>query len=150
MAGRGMRARAPVSYSDKSSGMVPAWLKTIQPNVNDPPAESKRKKKPAQSKKKEEAGSPDKENASDSGKRPTAKTSGASKKSSGSGNGKQTSKKKSDPSKKETKRVPARGRNAGLTVVPIGAFVVDFGTGWSNFLNLALCVLDDHFHHLYI
>lgn len=123
MAGRGMRARAPVSYSDKGSGMVPAWLKTIQPDINDPPAEPKRKKKPVQSKKKKEAGSPNKENASESGRdspvvdtRPTAKTS---KKNASSGNGKQVSKKKSE---KDTKRIPARGRNAGLTVVPIGTF----------------------------
>lgn len=116
-----MRARAPVSYNDKgSTGMVPAWLKTIQPNVTDPPAESKKKKKPSKAKKKTE-GSPDKENGSvPSAEEPTVDPSGPSSKGSGSAGIKAQTKKADVGKEKGKKTVAARGRNAGLTVIPIG------------------------------
>jgi hypothetical protein len=116
-----MRARAPVSYNDKgSTGMVPAWLKTIQPNVTDPPAESKKRKKPVKAKKKIE-GSPDKENGSiPSAEEPTVDPVGPSSNGSGSTGNKSRTKKTNVGKSKGKKAVAARGRNAGLTVIPIG------------------------------
>ena len=121
MAGRGMRARAPVSYNDKNpTGMVPAWLKTIQPNVNDPPAEPKRKKKTVKSKK-QTAGSPEKENTSDiSDVSPTVKSRGTKGASKGGPEAKTSQQKIKENNKGKKKGVAARGRNAGLKIVPIG------------------------------
>lgn len=123
MAGRGMRARAPVSYNDKNpTGMVPAWLKTIQPNVNDPPVEPKRRKKVSKSKKEIEASS-EKENTSNvpSGDVTlTVKSKGPQGKSKGRVGANPPHKKIKEKNKGPKKAVAARGRNAGLKIVPIG------------------------------
>lgn len=121
MAGRGMRARAPVSYNDKNpTGMVPAWLKTIQPNVNDPPVEPKRRKKVTKSKK-QTTESPEKENTSDiSDASPTVKSRGPQGKSKGNLETKASQHKMRENNKGKKKPVAARGRNAGLKIVPIG------------------------------
>lgn len=118
-----MRARAPVSYNDKDpAGMVPAWLKTIQPNVNDPPAEPKRRKKTTKSKK-NTGGTPDKENASDSppnAKAPTVKSKGPAGKSRGATESTRSQPKNKGNDNVNKRAVAARGRNAGLKIIPIG------------------------------
>lgn len=118
-----MRTRAPVSYNDKNqTGMVPAWLKTIQPNVNDPPSEPKRKKKTARQRK-NVGTSPEKENASDipaSDNSPTVKSKGPPGKSNSKAGAKESQQKNNVNDKVTKKRVAARGRNAGLKIVPIG------------------------------
>lgn len=127
MAGRGMRVRAPVSYNDKDS-MVPAWLKTIQPSVTDAPQELKNsKKKKSQGRKKAIEGSSDKENSTSHGGEPGAvrpkgeSTAVAEKKAT---NAAKTAKKKSKQNNdKSSKPAATRGRNAGLTVVPISALL---------------------------
>ena len=119
-----MRARAPVSYNDKNpTGMVPAWLKTIQPNVNDPPVEPKRRKKVSKSKKEIEASS-EKENTSNvpSGDVTlTVKSKGGPQgKSKGGVGANPPHQKIKEKNKGPKKAVAARGRNAGLKIVPIG------------------------------
>jgi hypothetical protein len=124
-----MRVRAPVSYNDKDS-MVPAWLKTIQPSVTDAPQELKsKKKKKVQGAKKAIEGSSDKENNTSHGGesgavRPKGQSSAVEKKGT---NAAKTMKKKSTvDNDKSPKAAATRGRNAGLTVVPIGALLTFF------------------------
>jgi len=129
MAGRGMRVRAPVSYSDKDS-MVPAWLKTIQPSVTDAPQQVKKfkKNKVQEQKKKTIEGSSDKENSTSHGGeavRLKGQSSAAAEKKAT--NASKTVKKKSTLNKvKSSKPTATRGRNAGLTVEPISALLTFF------------------------
>lgn len=130
MAGRGMRVRAPVSYSDKDS-MVPAWLKTIQPSVTDAPQDLKtKKKKKVQTGKKAIEGSSDKENSTSHGGepgavRPKGQSSAVGEKK-GTNAAKTMKKKSTISNEKSSKAAATRGRNAGLTVVPIGALLTFF------------------------
>ena len=131
MAGRGLRVRAPVSYNDKDSQMVPAWLRTIQPSATDEPTE-KRKKPASKNKKISKRTVNNKENADgeaaslvaagvvDTVKESTSKNEDESK----------TKKKSSIKVTKGKKVVAARGRNAGLTVVPIGALLTNSVGNW--------------------
>jgi hypothetical protein len=116
MAGRGLRARAPVSYNEKNTngeGMVPAWLKTIQPNVNDPPPEPKRRKK-ANAVAAKAKGSPNKENDDE----PTTLAQGSTGATAGSVPSNQPANGKGKKMKKRT--VATRGRNGGLRVEHYG------------------------------
>lgn len=118
MTGRGMRARAPVSYNDKAESMEPAWLKSIKSTKSSTPPK-KTKGKAAASK-----GSAEKENAAAKAPKPAKvepKAAAVDKASPVSDDKKPKEKKNSQKGEKSTKPA-ARGRNAGVTIVPIGAW----------------------------
>lgn len=106
MVGRSLRARAPVSYNDKDD-MVPAWMKTA--GVDKPSSSGKENSSSGKGSPKASKEAPKK--AVDKSMQPEAK------KDDGHVKGK-----KNKDSKKSVQ--PAvRGRNAGVRVIPIGAFV---------------------------
>lgn len=122
MSGRSMRARAPVNYNDKDS-MEPAWLKKLHTTASSTPP--KMREKAGSSKTASSSDSADKEN--------TAKQMNKSKEQKSSKLQTTAKTKTKDPAekaeksikhaKKEKKMVAAaRGRNAGVTVVPIGGY----------------------------
>ena len=117
MTGRGQRARAAISYNEKtSSGFEPAWLQSIKPAKSDTPPK-KEKIKPS-------AGSAEKENAKHDVAKPKSskpqKTS-SKEKIAVVASTKTKHKKASAKAEKATTQA-ARGRNAGVTVVAIGKF----------------------------
>jgi len=120
MSGRVSRQRAPVDYNNKES-MVPAWLKGIQSTKSQTPPKKASKKVVSS------PGSAEKENgAVDKKAAPKPKTLKSSKRSEKekvavAGEKKSKQKKPSTIAEKAAAQ-PARGRNAGLTVVPIGEF----------------------------
>ena len=122
MTSRGLRTRAPVNYNDKTS-MEPAWLRSIGTAKSDTPP------KKVKTKSKSSSGSEGKENAAAARKSTAPKLK--STQPAVDNNPPQDKPVESKPSKprkstapapKDAKPAsqPARGRNAGLTVVPIG------------------------------
>lgn len=106
--------------------MVPAWLKTIQPSVTDAP--TRKKKKQTKPSKKESNDGSNKENANGSGVATNrgngkATTTDMLSPHSGAGSGDNIKKKNINGIKKTKKPTATRGRNAGLTVVPIGSLL---------------------------
>ena len=117
MTGRGLRVRAPVNYNDKTD-MEPAWLKSIGGTKTQSP--KKPRKKASTSK-----GSAEKENSGKEKKTATKSKNAKQEKHEDDEVLAAPTEKKTKPKKslaKEDKPAPqaARGRNAGLTVVPIG------------------------------
>jgi hypothetical protein len=112
MAGRGLRTRAPVSYNEKQNpeGMVPAWLKTIQPNVQDPPPEPKRRKKVAKAAPEAQHGASPTTNKENDVDDPTTVDN-----VSPAGKGRDTKK-----PKMVKRKVASRGRNGGFVVQQYG------------------------------
>jgi dihydroxyacetone kinase len=120
MSGRVSRQRAPVDYNNKES-MVPAWLKGIQSTKSQTPPKKASKKVISS------PGSAEKENGVVEKKaisKPKASKSskGSEKETVAPVAEKKIKQKKSSTIGEKAAAQPARGRNAGLTVVPIGEF----------------------------
>jgi hypothetical protein len=120
MSGRVSRQRAPVDYNNKES-MVPAWLKGIQSAKSQTPPKKASKKVVSS------PGSAEKENGVvDKKAAPKSKTSkshkGSGKEKVAVAGEKKSKQKKPSTIGEKAAAQPARGRNAGLTVVPIGEF----------------------------
>lgn len=131
MAGRGMRARAPVSYNDKAESMEPAWLKSIKSTKSSTPPK-RTKGKDAASK-----DSAEKENAVTKAPKLTKPAKEQPKapaldKASPVSEDKKPKEKKASQKGEKSAKPAARGRNAGVTIVPIGALLP---LSWAKFLH---------------
>lgn len=135
MSGRGLRARAPVSYNDKATSMEPAWLKGITSTKATNISNAKQKKPSAASgldEKENDAGKALKSlknqkpaNSSKPPKGTKSKAKDDSEKTVANSNDSQkdvSAGAKGQKKRKASTVQPAasRGRNAGVTVVPIG------------------------------
>lgn len=135
MSGRGLRARAPVSYNDKANSMEPAWLKGITSTKTNGISNGKQKKPSSASEldeKENDAGKALKslknQKPANSSKPPKGNKSKAkmdtekhAEKLNDSQNDVSVGAKGQRKRKASTAQPAAsRGRNAGVTVVPIG------------------------------
>ncbi len=120
MSGRVSRQRAPVDYNDKNSTMIPAWLKGIQSSKSQTPPKKASKITVSS------PGSAEKENGVVEKKaakpKPPKSSKGPEKETVAGAAEKKPKQKKSSTIGEKAAAQPARGRNAGLTVVPIGEF----------------------------
>jgi hypothetical protein len=120
MSGRVSRQRAPVDYNNKES-MVPAWLKGIQSTKSQtPPKKASKKVVSSPGSAEKENGAVEKKTAPKS--KPSKSSKGAEKEKVAVAGEKKLKQKKSSTIAEKAAAQPARGRNAGLTVVPIGEF----------------------------
>ena len=120
MSGRVSRQRAPVDYNNKES-MVPAWLKGIQSTKSQtPPKKASKKVVSSPGSAEKENGAVEKKTAPKS--KPSKSSKGAEKEQVAVAGEKKLKQKKSSTIAEKAAAQPARGRNAGLTVVPIGEF----------------------------
>jgi hypothetical protein len=114
MSGRGLRARSAVNYNDKQD-MVPAWLKGAGLGKDEADTPPKRSKKASNARVSD--GSAEKENTSSDKRnaKESKQTTGKSKPMA-----EKPSKDRKEEKKSKAKQPAARGRNAGVAVVPIG------------------------------
>ncbi|KAL4537148.1 hypothetical protein Ndes2437B_g08300 [Nannochloris sp. 'desiccata'] len=117
MSGRVSRQRAPVDYNNKES-MVPAWLKGIQSTKSQtPPKKASKKVVSSPGSAEKENGAVDKKAAPKP--KPSKSSKGSEKEKVVVAGEKKSKQKKPSTIGEKADAQPARGRNAGLTVVPI-------------------------------